>query len=78
MKGRVRGQPVRLTTNEWLKARQLAQTYYLYVVWNPKNAGASPLIVQDPGHTLEHVAREVRAISGYELPAEAIERLAEH
>lgn len=73
VKGRIRGQPIRLTTNEWLKARQLAQSYYLYVVWNPKEMGASPRLVQDPGHNLEDVAREVRAISGYELPAEAIE-----
>ncbi len=77
VKGRVRGQPIRLTTNEWLKARQLAESYYLYVVWNPKDAGVMPKIVQDPGHRLENVAREVRAISGYELAAEAIEQAAE-
>ncbi len=73
VKGRQRGQPVRLTMNEWLKARQLAESYYLYVVWNPKMLGAAPLIVRNPGHTLEHAAREVRAISHIELPAEAIE-----
>jgi superfamily II DNA or RNA helicase len=72
VKGRLRGQPVRLTTNEWLKARQLAESYYLYVVWDPKGSGAKPSIVQDPGHTLEHVAREIRAVSGYELPADAV------
>lgn len=76
VKGRVGGQPVRLSTNEWLKARQLAESYYLYVVWNPRDASAAPVIVQDPGHALEHVAHEVRAISGYELPAEAIEGVA--
>jgi hypothetical protein len=76
VKGRQRGQPVRLTTNEWLKARQLVDSYYLYVVWDPKSANPAPLIVPDPGHTLEHVAREVREISGYEFPAEAIERAA--
>jgi len=37
---------------------------------------ATPCIVPDPGHTLEHVAREVRAISHMEVPAEAIERMA--
>jgi len=35
VKGRLRGQPVRLTTNEWYKAQQLAETYWLYVVWDP-------------------------------------------
>lgn len=78
VKGRVRGQPIRLTTNEWLKARQLAESYYLYVVWNPREIGAGPKIVQDPGHTLENVAREVRAISGYELPAIEIDRSAQN
>lgn len=76
VKGRLRGQPIRLTTNEWLKARQLAQSYFLYVVWDPTSAEVSPLIVQDPGHKLEHVAREVRAVSHVELPAEAIEQAA--
>ncbi len=74
VKGRKRGEPVRLTTNEWLKARQLADSYYLYVVWDPKTAGAAPLIVQDPGHRLEHAAREVRALSHIEIPAEAIDK----
>ena len=27
VKGRKRGQPIRLTTNEWFKARQLGDTY---------------------------------------------------
>ena len=34
-KGRTRGQPIRLTTNEWYKAAQLGDTYWLYVVWDP-------------------------------------------
>jgi superfamily II DNA or RNA helicase len=73
VKGRARGQPVRLTTNEWLKARQLAETYWLYVVWDPLEAGAEPVCVQDPAHTLEHAAREVQVVAGYEIPAEAVE-----
>jgi hypothetical protein len=28
-------QPIRLTTNEWFKATQLGDTYWLYVVWDP-------------------------------------------
>lgn len=35
MKGGLAGQPVRLTVNAWLKARLLAESYWLYVVWNP-------------------------------------------
>lgn len=35
VKGRTRGQPIRLTTNEWYKAAQLGDSYWLYVVWDP-------------------------------------------
>lgn len=37
MKGYAKGTPIHLTVNEWYKARQLAQTYWLYVVWDPLN-----------------------------------------
>jgi hypothetical protein len=46
VKGRLRGQPVRLTTNEWYKAQQLAETYWLYVVWDP--LGDSPELGAHP------------------------------
>ena len=76
VKGRARGQPVHLGTNQWLKARQLRETYWLYVVWDPLEAGpeTEPVCVQDPAHRLEYAAREVRVVSGYDIPAEAIER----
>ena len=63
-----------MTTNEWLKARQLGKTYWLYVVWDPVEAGAEPICVQDPAHRLEYAAREVQVVAGYEMPAEAVER----
>ena len=72
VKGRRRGQPVRMTANEWLKARQLADSYWLYVVWDPTTVNHELIHVPDPGHRLEHVAREVRLLSHIELPAEAI------
>jgi hypothetical protein len=77
VKGRVRGAPVRLTTNEWLKARQFGPTYWLYVVWDPKTEGAQPTCVQDPAHVLEHAAREVAATRFYDIPAQAIEKAEE-
>ena len=49
---------------------------YLYVVWDPHLPGAVPLMVQDPGHALERVARAVRTVSHIELSAEAIEQAA--
>src|SRR5262249_14396213 len=45
VKGRTRGHPIRLTTNEWYKAAQLGDSYWLYVVWNPlNNLDPEPLI----------------------------------
>jgi len=73
VKGRRRGQPIRLTVNEWLKARQLGPTYWLYVVWNPTEPNAELVTIQDPAHRLGAYAREVRTISYYEIPAEVIE-----
>jgi hypothetical protein len=46
----------------------------LYVVWDPTEPGASPVIFQNPAQRLEYAAREVRAISHWEIPAEAIEQ----
>jgi len=75
VKGRLRGQPVRLTTNEWYKAQQLAETYWLYVVWDP--LGDSPEIVRihNPVAKLDHVKREIVATRFYEIPAEAVEQV---
>jgi hypothetical protein len=74
VKGRQRGQPVRLTINEWLKARQLGESYWLYVVWDPTGPAPELVPVSDPGHRLEHVAREVRSVSHMEIPAQAIKQ----
>jgi hypothetical protein len=67
---------VPLTVNEWLKAQQLDEMYWLYVVWGLMETGGEPVCVQDPAHRLEYAAREVRVLSGYEVPAEAVERAA--
>ncbi|MGH2522098.1 MAG: DUF3883 domain-containing protein, partial [Anaerolineales bacterium] len=72
VKGRQRGWPILLTRNEWLKAKQLGESYWLYVVWNPTEPGAAPVTIQNPAQRLEHIAREVRAISHWEVSAEAI------
>lgn len=73
VKGRVRGQPIRLTTNEWYKATQLAESYWLYVVWNPlDNPGPEPLRIRNPAKHLDHAKREVVAARYYDIPAEAV------
>lgn len=72
VKGRLRGQPVRLTTNEWYKAQQLADTYWLYVVWDPLGASPELVRIHDPVSKLDHAKREIVAARFYEIPAEAI------
>lgn len=77
VKGRKRGQPVRLTTNEWYKATQLGDTYWLYVVWDPlANPDPLPVMVQNPAKYLDHAKREVIAARYFDLPADAIEQAA--
>jgi len=72
VKGRLRGQPVRLTTNEWYKAQQLAETYWLYVVWNPLGDLPELVRIHNPVAKLDHAKREIVAARFYEIPAEAV------
>jgi len=74
VKGRLRGQPVRLTVNEWYKAQQLADTYWLYVVWDPLGDSPELVRIHDPAAKLDHAKREIVAARFYEIPAEAIEK----
>ncbi len=73
VKGRVRGQPIRLTVNEWYKAQQLAETYWLYVVWDPLSSKPELVRIQNPAVKLDHAKREVVAARFYEIPAGAIQ-----
>jgi SNF2 family DNA or RNA helicase len=72
VKGRARGQPVRLTTNEWYKAQQLAETYWLYVVWDPLGPAPELVRIQNPAVRLDHAKREIVAARFFEIPAEAV------
>jgi superfamily II DNA or RNA helicase len=78
VKGRSRGQPIRLTTNEWYKATQLGDSYWLYVVWDPLGKpDPEPLRIQNPARRLDYAKREVIAARYYDVPAEALEAAAE-
>jgi superfamily II DNA or RNA helicase len=77
VKGRKRGEPVRLTENEWRKAKQLQDTYWLYVVWNPTESDFELLLIQNPAEKLGPYIREVKMISHYELSADVIQKFAE-
>jgi hypothetical protein len=72
VKGRVRGQPVRLTVNEWYKAQQLAESYWLYVVWDPLSESPELTTVHNPAARLDHAKREIVAARFFEISAEAI------
>ena len=77
VKGRKRGQTIRLTTNEWYKAQQLGDSYWLYVVWDSlNNPDPNPLIIQNPAKHLDHAKREVVAARYFDLPGDAIEIVA--
>ena len=78
VKGRGRGRPVRLTTNEWYKAQQLGDTYWLYVVWDPlENPNAIPVLVQNPAKHLDYAKKEVVAARYYDIPANAVDHAAQ-
>ena len=74
VKGRMQGQPVRLTTNECYKAQQLAETYWLYVVWGPLGDSPELVRIHNPAAKLDHAKRVIEAARFYEIPAEAIEK----
>jgi SNF2 family DNA or RNA helicase len=76
VKGRARGQPVRLTTNEWYFACNNPDTFWLYVVWDPLSSKPELQRVESPATVLDYAKREIVAARFYEIPAEAIERAA--
>ena len=78
VKGRRAGRPIRLTTNEWYKAQQLGDTYWLYVVWDPlENPDAMPVMIQNPAKHLDYAKKEVVAARYYDVPANAVEQAAQ-
>src|SRR5271165_268313 len=74
VKGRQRGGNIVMTTNEWYKAQQLAETYWLYVVWDPLTDSPELVKIQNPAEILDHAKREVVASRFYEIRSEAISR----
>ena len=78
VKGRLLGLPVRLTTNEWYKAQQLCDTYWLAVVWDPLGASPRLVTVRNPAARLDHAKRESVAARFYEIPADVINQHQEY
>jgi superfamily II DNA or RNA helicase len=77
VKGRIRGEPIRLTTNEWYKAVQLGDSYWLYVVWDPLGGpDPEPTRIQNPAKHLEYAKREIVAARYFDIPGAAIDSVA--
>jgi hypothetical protein len=77
VKGRRRGEAIRLATNDWYKAAQLGETHWRYVLWDSlSNPDPEPLRIQNPAKLLDHAKREVVAARYYDIPADAIESAA--
>ncbi len=78
VKGRQKGQSIRLTTNEWYKAQQLGDSFWLYVVWNPLHEpDPVPVMIQNPAKHLEHAAKQIVSARFYDISADSIQATAE-
>jgi len=74
VRDRAKIQSIRLTTNEWYRASQLGDSYWLYIVWDPlENPDAKPICFKNLVKHLDHVKREVAAARYYDNSTEAIE-----
>jgi hypothetical protein len=64
--------------NKWYEAKQLSETYWLYVVWDPLGDSPELVSIHNPALKLDHAKREIVATRFYEIPAEAIEQMRIH
>lgn len=75
VKGRTQlHQKVSLTVNEWRKAQQLGDSYWLYVVWGCKTPNPKLLMIQNPAQKLVGDAKEIKQVTRYLIGAEALTR----
>ena len=78
VKGRAQlNQDVSLTVNEWRKAQQLGDSYWLYVVWGCNTAIPKLLTIQNPAKKLIGDAKEIKQVTRYLVGADALEKKAE-
>lgn len=74
VKGRAQfNQPVSLTVNEWRKAQQLGDSYWLYVVWGCNTPTPQLLTIQNPARVLAGDAKEIKQVTRYLVGAEALQ-----
>jgi hypothetical protein len=66
-------QDVSLTSNEWRRAQQLGDTYWLYVVWNCRGERPQLLTIQNPALVLAGDVKEVKQVTRYIIGAKALQ-----
>lgn len=64
---------VGLCRTEWIAAHRHAESYWLYVVYGATGSSPRLVRVQDPAKRLAESVREVRHVTTYYIPADAIE-----
>ena len=76
VKGRAQaGLEVSLTPNEWRKAQQLGDSYWLYVVWGCKTEEPQLLTIQNPALAFApEEVKEIQQVTRYIIGAEALQR----
>lgn len=73
VKGRANiNEEVSLTANEWRRAQQLGDTYWLYVVWGCKNSKPQLLTIQNPAKVLAGEVKEIRQVTRYLIHEKAL------
>ncbi len=75
VKGRAQhNQEVSLTVNEWRKAQQLGESYWLYIVWGCNTVNPQLLMIQNPAKVLAGDAKEIKQVTRYIVGAEALQQ----
>lgn len=79
VKGRAQlQQKVSLTENEWRKAQQLGDSYWLYVVWGCKTTKPQLLMIQNPAKKLVSDVKEIKQVTRYLVGAKALVQFADY
>lgn len=74
VKGRSQmGQSVSLTKNEWQRAKQLGDSYWLYVVWGCNTGNPQLITIQDPARNLGNDVKEVKQVTRYVIDGEVLQ-----
>jgi hypothetical protein len=70
--GRLKSNPVL----DRYKATQLGDSYWLYVVWDPLGDKPELVVIRNPAAKLDAVKKEIVAARYFDIPADAIEKVA--